>query len=80
MMAQKGAIKQKAETPTSTTAFMGHFSSLIGFFFPTYICCVPEFRLNGPFSLLEIPCKKVVKKRGTKRFLIFALRIFWGYF
>ena len=53
--------------PISVNAIMGRFPSLMGRF-PTLMGHFPKF-LNGPFSLLRIPGKQPIKKRGVKRFL-----------
>ena len=65
-----GAVFDHVGVPKNCPlVLMGRFPSLMGRF-PTLMGRFPEC-LNGPFSLLLLG-KQPIKKRGVKRFLIFA--------
>ena len=70
----RGAFFDHSGVPENCPlALMGRFPSLMGRF-PTLMGRFPEC-LNGPFSLLKIPGKQPIKKRGISRIL--SLFVAW---
>ena len=63
--ARKQPIKQPTETPTSTIALMGRFTSLMGRF-PTLMGRFPDFALMGRLPL-ENPQENSPLRKGALR-------------